>query len=138
MAKLSSYRRLFEQDFAPDDQALISKLATTVNASFEEIYGVLNGKITLRDNISCTFAEFKVTVDSTGTPANRTQFKLNASQTTVEGLIAVNVVGANDPSLLPTGGVFVSYARNDNSIVIQNIQGLQADKPYKVKVLVLG
>src|ERR1044072_6770048 len=99
MAKLRSYRRLYEQDFSPEDQPLVKSLATTVNSSFEELYGALNNKLTFRENLSCTFAEFKVTVDSTGKPANKTQFKLEKNQLSVEGLIVVNAGGAADPSL---------------------------------------
>lgn len=138
MAKLSSYRRIFKQDFDPEYDSLITSLAQSVNSSFEELYDSLNNKLTLKDNVSCTIAEFKVSVDTTGVPVNKTQFKLNNDQQNVEGLIVINASGATDASLLPTAGVFVSFIRNENLLIIQNIKGLQPNKPYKIKVIALG
>lgn len=137
MAKLSSYRRLFEQDFSPDDKALIEQLSIPVNSSFEELYNALNNKLTIKENISATIAEFTVMVDNNGTPKNRTLFKLEAHQTTVEGLLVINCTGS-EPATLPSGGIFISFSRNENFIIIQNIKGLQANKSYKVKALCLG
>lgn len=136
MAKLSSYRRLFEQDFSPDDKALVEQLGISINASFEELYNALNNKLTIKENISSTIAEFSVTVDANGTPKNKTLFKLESSQTVVEGLLVINCTGV-DPSVFPTSGLAVSFNRSENNIVIRNIKGLQADKPYVIKVLVI-
>jgi hypothetical protein len=136
--KLSNYRRMFEQDFSPEDRPLISKLGVSINSSFEELYNALNNKITIRDNISATIGEFTVTVDSEGIPKNKTSFKLENNQTIVEGLLVINVTGAKDSSILPTGGVFVSFVRNENFIIIQNIKGLEPEQLYKIKVIVLG
>lgn len=102
------------------------------------MYSALNNRITFRDNISATIAEFTVTVDASGTPRNNTSFKLLNNQTVVEGLIVVNVSGASDPTTLPTSGLAISYVRNESNINIQNIKGLQPDKSYRVKVIVLG
>jgi hypothetical protein len=137
MAKMSSYRRVLEQDY-PEDQELIKKLGITLNSSFEEIYSALNNRLTFRDNISATIAEFTVTVDSTGTPKNRTSFKLLNNQTITEGLLVINASGASDPTLLPQAGVFVSFVRSENIIIIQNIKGLLPDNSYVIKVIVLG
>jgi hypothetical protein len=138
MAKLSSYRRLYDQDFEPQYKRLVTTLGTTMNASFDELYSALNNKLTFKDNISCTIATFTVTVNSFGVPSVKTQFKLEANQANVEGLMVLDTYGAKDPTILPVAGVFVSFARNDSNIIIQNIKGLQPDTPYKVKVLVIG
>ncbi len=137
MAKLSSYRRLFGQDY-PEQEELIDKIGVPINASFEELYNALNNRLTFRENINATIQEFTVTVDANGFPKNNTQFKLSTTQTTVEGLFVINVTGSKDPGLLPAAGVFVSFKRSENFIVIQNVKGLQADKQYTVKVICLG
>ena len=137
MAKISSYRRLMEQDF-PDDAELIKKLGITVNASFEELYSALNNRLTVKENLSATMLEFTVSVNASGVPNNKTTFKLQNGQTTVEGLIVIDAYGTNDPTLLPTAGIFVHFARNENNINIQNIKGLPANVPFTVKVIVLG
>jgi len=137
MAKLSSYRRLLEQDF-PDDSELVKKLGITINSSFDELYNALNNRLTIRDNLSATIAEFTVTVNAAGTPRNNTSFKLLNNQTVVEGLLVISVSGASDPTVLPTSGLAISYVRSESNINIQNIKGLQPDKSYRVKVIVLG
>ena len=136
--KLSSYRRLFDQDFDPQYKDLIETLSITVNASFEEIYDALSNKLSFRDNFNSTIVELTVNVNSSGVPKNDTKFKLTNSQTTFEGLLVLDAKGSEDSTLLPVSGVFVSAVKSENSIVIKNIKGLQADKPYKLKVIALG
>ena len=138
MAKLSSYRRIIEQDYDASYKSLITGLGTTVNSSFEELYNAFNNNITFGENIDCTIATFNVTVDVNGIPANSTSFKLLNGQNTVQGLWTIDASGAKDPTLLPIAGVFVSYVRNDNSIVIKNVKGLIPNYAYTLKVLVIG
>lgn len=134
--KLSSYRRLLEQDF-PENEDLIKKLGITLNSSFSELYDALNNKLTFKDNISSTVTEFTVVVDPSGTPKNKTTFKLQNGQTNIEGLIVINAI-CSDTTIFPTAGVFVSFVRNESNINIQNIKGLPANQTFIVKVIVLG
>lgn len=129
--KLSTFRRIFEQDYPEDYKSLMSQLGIPLNSSFEEIYNALNKKLTFAENINSTIKEFTIAVDSSGVPRNNTQFKLEDTQTSVEGLSVIKVTG----DVLPTAGVFVDFVKNNNYIVIRNIKGLQADIPYKIKVL---
>lgn len=138
MAKLSSYRRLFSQDFEPEQKELIEQIGTTINSSFEELYLALNNRLTIRENLSATINEFTIAVDAGGNPKNKTQFKLENGQTNVEGLFVINAFGAKNPADLPIAGVFVSFVKSENFIVIQNVKGLQADISYKIKVIALG
>lgn len=136
--KLPNFRRLYSSDFEADKKDLIDRLGTSLNVGIETLYDALNKKLNFRDNISSTFAEFTVTVDSNGTPTRATSFKLDSSQTSVEGLIVVNAGGATDATLYPTGGVFVSFTKSEGIIIIKNIKGLEPNKAYSVKVLMLG
>lgn len=137
MAKLSNYRRILEQDY-PENSELIRTLGVTLNSSFDELYSALNNRLTFKENMNSTINEFTVTVDSNGKPKTDTAFKLSSNQATIEGLFVINVSGATDDKLLPNSGVFVSFARSENNIIINNIKGLQADKSYKVKVIAIG
>lgn len=136
--KLSSYRRLYDQDFDPQYKGLIEQMGIIVNTSFEEIYDALSNKLTVSENINATIMEFNVTVDSSGKPKNNTQFKLRSGQTTFEGIFVIGAKGSKDPSIIPSGGIFVSAVKNNNNIIIDNIKGLQADTPYSIKVVALG
>lgn len=136
--KLSSYRRLYDQDFDPEYKKLIEQLGIIVNTSFEELYDALGNKLTFSENLNATIMEVNVTVDDSGKPRNTTQFKLRSGQTTFEGIFVIAARGSKDPSIIPSGGIFISAIKNNNNIIIENIKGLQVDIPYTIKVVALG
>jgi hypothetical protein len=136
--KLSSYRRLYDQDFDPEYKKLIEQLGIIINTSFEELYDALNNKLTFTENFNVTIIDVNITVDSSGNPKNNTQFKLRSGQTTFDGIFAIGAKGTKDPSVIPSGGIFINAIKDNNNIIIKNIKGLQADTPYTVKVVALG
>lgn len=135
---LGSYRRINKTDYEEQYQKLIEQLAVSVNNGFDTLFDALNGKLDFKNNISSTITEFTVSVDSNGKPQQKTQFKLSGKQQNVEGLIVLNTEGTTDPDLLPTSGISISYTKNNNFIIINNIKGLEAEKSYRIKVLALG
>lgn len=135
--KLPNYRRIFKTDYDQEYQDLVDKLAVSINYGFDSVYEALNKKLTFSENISCTIAEFSVTVDSTGEPKKKTQFKLDENQTTIQGLIVINCYEertGNPPSYTP----FISFIKNENNVLIKNIKGLTFDKSYIIKVLAIS
>jgi len=138
MAKLASFRRIIKTDFAEQYQPLVEQLAVSVNNGFDTVFNALNGKLNFADNILSTVTEFKVTVKADGTPRQVTQFKLDKNQSNLIGLLVLNVSGVEDPSLLANSGLAISYTPNNGIVTINNIKGLQPEKPYNVKVLALS
>jgi hypothetical protein len=136
--KLPSYRRIYKTDYAEEYQALVEKMAVSINYGFDTLYDALNQKLTFQDNISATISEFAVKVDGNGKPTQKTQFKLNSSQTSVQGIIVLNCYGANNPDTLPTGGIFVSFEKNENVVNINNIRGLLPNVSYNIKLLAIS
>ncbi len=136
--KLPSYRRILKTDFKEEYQELVDKLSVSINHGFDSLYDALNKKLNFKDNISSTISTFDVTVDSTGKPTQSTQFKLDASQSTLEGLIVIQAYGAKDPTILPNSGLSIDFARNEKYVVINNIKGLITNVPYRIKVIALS
>lgn len=136
--KLSSYRRIYDQDYQGPNQDLVSKLATSINASFDELYTNMNNNLTFVDNFDATVGSFVVTVDANGIPQNNTQLKLGTYQTTLTGVFVINAYGAQDATQLPTAGVFVSFKKNNNFVVITNVKGLQPNISYNITIVALG
>ena len=136
--KLPSYRRIFKTDYAEEYQALVDKLAVSVNYGFDTLYDALNQKLTFQDNFLSTIAEFNVAVDNKGKPTQVTQFKLTTSQTSIQGLLVLSCVGANNPNDLTISGVFVSFTKSENLVNINNIKGLIPGTLYTLKVLALS
>jgi hypothetical protein len=136
--KLPSYRRIYKTDYAEEYQSLVEKLAVSINYGFDTLYDALNQKLNFQDNFSATIAEFNVTVDTSGTPTQLTQFKLSAAQTSVQGVLVLNCYGAKNPDTLPTSGVFVSFNKNENYVNINNIKGLTPNVLYTIKLLAIS
>jgi hypothetical protein len=136
--KLPSYRRIFKTDYAEQYQELVDKLAVSINYGFDTLYDALNQKLTFQENFLATISEFNVTVNASGNPSQRTQFKLSGNQTSVQGLIVINCFPVNDANALPTSGIFISFNKSENFININNIKGLQPNVLYTLKVLALS
>jgi hypothetical protein len=138
LAVLSSYRRIYDQDYQGPYQSLVSQLATPINQSFTELYAANNNGLTFSDNFLATVQTFTVTVDSNGIPKNNTQFVLGTYQTTLSGLFVINCVGAQNATSLPTGGIFISFKKQNNNVSIQNVKGLTPNVSYSITVVALG
>jgi hypothetical protein len=136
--KLPSYRRIYKTDYKEEFQPLVESLAVTINNAFDTIYNALNGNLTLKENIASTISEFTVTVDSSGTPVQDTQFRLSSNQKNVEGLIVINAYGTNSTNVTPYSGVFVAYTKNDEYVSINRVLGIDSGTQYTIKVLVIG
>lgn len=136
--KLGSFRRIYKQDFPQDQQNLAEQLGTTMNDAFDQLFDALNNNISFKDNMQCTIAEFTVTVDSGGVPKQTTSIKLNSKQTSVEGVFVIGAVGANDPTILPNTGVFVSAVKSGNFLSIQNIKGIAPNTTFKIKIIAVS
>lgn len=133
--KLGSYRRIIKTDYPAEYQDVVEQLGTSINKGFNDFYNLADHNITFGDNISATIATFNVTVDANGNPSQQTQVPLNNNQTKAQGVVLLNATGTTNTSLLPSGGVFISFVNNSNSIIVKNIQGLQANNQYTLTVL---
>jgi hypothetical protein len=138
MAKLSNYRRILSTDYEDQYKSLVDRLATSLNNSFDEVYSALNNNLTFSENMLSTVATLTVTVDSTGAPLRTSQFKVNSNQSNVTGIIVIYAAGTDTAATPPSGGVFVSYTKNDTLVTISNIKGLVANIPYSIKLIALG
>jgi hypothetical protein len=136
--KLPSFRRINEQDFDQEDRSFVQKLGSLVNINFENIYTAISNKLTFQDNIISTIVTLSVAVDSEGAPLQSTVFKLDVEQTEVQGIITLYAKGTKNTSVIPTGGVYIDYTKNDNNTVTINyIKGLVPEIPYTIKILVI-
>ncbi len=136
--KLPSLRKIFSSDFSAEFKALADQIGILFNGGLEPLYDALNNKLTFRDNFNATVTEFTVTVNGDGTPRQATSFKLAANQTTIDGIFAINAAGGADGSILPSSGIFISFAKNGNSVTIRNVKGLETGVQYRIKVVCLA
>jgi len=134
MAKLPGYRRIMKQDYAPDEQNFVEKLAVSINNGFETIYDALNKKLTLSENISSTVKDIDLEVDSTGKPSETTVFTVD-----FDGKVALIMIGKLDnltnSQVFPTQAPFITYRQSDKNVTIQHVTGLQTGYVYRLKIV---
>lgn len=135
--KLSSYKRIYKTDYDVQYQDLVDQLAEPINLGMDEIYNCLNNNVNFTDNINCTVVSLQVTVDENGKPIRSSTFKLRPGQTTLIGLCVINAV-ASLPATYAKSGIQVAFTLNTTSVIVNNIQGLQAQIPYTLTILALG
>jgi hypothetical protein len=137
--KFPNFKRIFKQDFKPEEQPLIEKLSVSINSGFEMLFEAMNRKISFRDNILCTIKDVDVTVDSDGTPLQTVGITLDTSNATnrVDGVMVIKADNLTSPGTYPTTAPFISYQQNTNTILFNNITGLAANQKYRLRVLAI-
>lgn len=132
MAKAPNIRRLLVEDF-PDQSEWIGKLLQPINQLSVTLASVLNGGLSLQDNVGVSYLE--VTLD-TSIP---TAFPLvmRHGLASVFGLQLVYVVDTgNNPPVLPAVTAHWEDL-GDGRVQINNIAGLVAGRTYNLRFLVL-
>lgn len=135
MAKIPSYKRIYENDYPQDSRGLIAKLASSLNYIIEIITISLNGRLTFSDNMQNTITDIDIELDSNGEPKTRTLIKLT-SEYTPSGCIILKVENLTD-STYPTTAPFITWEKFGSNIEIKHITGLSASKRYRIKLLAL-
>lgn len=133
--KLPSYKRLIDTDFKPEERNLIQQLAGTLNIGIETLYQALNKNLNLQDNISCTVKNVDVIVDASGNPKTKTSFTLDTTNLKVESLLVSRAQNITTTTSYPTTAPFVSFTQENNSIVLNNVTGIQANNLYRLRLI---
>lgn len=137
--KLPSFKRLDKQNFPLDFKELIDKLGFIFNSNQEPVYDVLNGKVSLKDNILCTIKDVQVMVDSDGLPKNsNSSFKLDNSNMRVLGCEVIRALNQVSSNTYPTSHPFISFSQNSGIVSINHVSGLQADQTYILTIIAWG
>lgn len=108
-----------------------------MNYGIETLYQALNNNLTFQDNFSSTVATVSVSVDSNGNPTSPVSFKLTNNQNTVKGVIVINTVNLDNPTSYPPGAVGVSFSFTTQSVILNNIKGLNPGTNYNITLLAI-
>lgn len=131
--KLPSFRRLFEQDYDPEDQELIRQLAVSINYGFEPLYELLNGKLNFTDNTASLISTISIEVNSSGKPKTKTTIR-KLTPDKFSGFTVIRAINLTNSSIYPTSAPFMSYTETTDAITIDNIAGLPADNIFQITV----
>lgn len=137
MAKLNVTKRIVTEDFDKEDQALVSKLAFTLNSFFEQVAQGLNKNLTIEDNLNMEVKDVVLTVDALGIPTTTAAYQ-SSLRTKVRGHVILTARNLTDSTLYPTGAPFISYVQNEKLVTIQHVTGLQSGNSYRLLILSVG
>jgi len=136
--KLPNFKRLWEKDYEPDDQALIAKLSISINSGIEAIYQALSRKLTFADNMQSTIKDITIIVDNNGKPTGNASFKLNEGMTQVTGIIVIKCENLTNPASYFYSAPFPSWEQTQYGISISYITGLIPGHSYRVTFLAVN
>lgn len=133
--KLPTQKKILREDMkgAP---AWITPLINVVNSFMENTYQALNKNITFRENIASFVKEITYTTPATyPTGVQNVQFN-SELKTKATGLLLMQVFDKAEytPAL---GPVYVPWIEDNGTIIIYPIQGLEPDKTYTIRFLVV-
>lgn len=134
--KISGFKRLVKEDFPPDQQGLVEKLATVFNLFQEQVYYAFNNNISLSENILAQTISIKMRVDATGHPIGNDQIKYTL-KTRPRGAQVIAANNITDTSGL-SGAPFLVFALAGDIITISQVTGLIPGKDYDLTVVFYG
>jgi hypothetical protein len=142
MANIPTLRLLKPEDYDTKDQALVTKLAFSLNIFMQQIVSALSNSLDF-NNLNMQVNTFTVTVNATGQPITPLRFQNNLS-TKLYGIVCINALNQSGDSTYPVAQPFISWTQSGNTVTVNNITGLgiptgqtQSDA-YSLTVLLIG
>lgn len=129
MAKIPDIKRIAKEDFEPEYQGLIDRLAFPINSFMEQVRNAFNGNIDFT-NLAQEVQTISFITNENGQPMNKISFKTKLTNA-VQGINIINVKftnNANPIESLP----FINFSQNDKTINISYIGGLKINSKYQI------
>lgn len=138
MSKVSNIKRIVKEDFAPEDQALIDRLAFALNPFLEQVSAAFSKGID-DDNLNQQSIFVEVEVNVQGIPKTPLQIKIDTTllKTRIKGsriILAQNLTDGTFPTATP----FLTFNVINGLINVQHVAGLPADKRFRLSVILIG
>lgn len=129
MGKAPDLKRIAKEDFAPQYQDLIDKLAFPLNSFMEQTRNLFTKNIDF-DNLNRELITLRVQTDQTTQPLAKVSFK-STLKTKVRGINVVSgVIVANNNTSFIQQAPFFTFSQNNNIVTIVNIGGLAPETTY--------
>lgn len=131
--KLNNITRLRVEDFDSEEQALIGKLATTLNPFLEQIVNAFNKNIDF-DNLNQEIITIRVSTDANGIPKTTTQVKTTLKNR-VKGLTCIR---AQNETSFVNGQPFLSFSQKDDLLTVSHVSGLPEGKTFVLTLIAIS
>ena len=133
--RLPSQKKLLREDLKDFPEGSVSMI-NTINSFFETVYQALNRNITFQDNFASFVYVFTYRTPTTYPASVPAVEFTNTLKTKPVGLWAIQVYDKSNYK--PAAGpVYVPWIENNNLIQMGTITGLEADKSYLIRVVVV-
>jgi len=136
MGRVPNLNRITTEDFAQEDQALVSKMAFPINTFMEQVANVLDKRIDF-DNLNQEIITMTVTVDSTGNPLTPAKYKSDLL-TRIQGMTCIRCQDLDSPGTPPVNTPFATFVQSTSIVSVSNIKGLTANTRYRLTFLIFG
>lgn len=133
--KLPSQKKILKEDLK-DAPSWIDGVITPVNTFMESTYQALNKNITFTENIASFVKEISYTTVA-AYPVGQEQIKFqNTLKVRASGVMVMQVYDKSNYTPAP-GPVYIPWVENLGYIQIDTITGLEANKTYMIRLLVV-
>lgn len=137
MARVPDIKRIRKEDFDSEDQAVVEKIAYSVNTFMDQVIVALSKNLNF-DNIDQQLVDYTISLGSAGELINPPNIRIDL-RSRPSGVLCISALNVNNPNTFPTGQPFVSYGVvNNRTISVRNISGLQPDSTYRLTLLIIG
>lgn len=130
--KIEIPRQIRAEDFAEDEQQLVSKLSRNLTPFMDSVFRVLDGGVDY-ENLNRQFLDIDIIIDASGLVSNAPQIK-SKLRGRVRGINVLNAINLVDPSIYPTSAPFISFTTNADIVTILNVTSLQVNSQYRLSI----
>lgn len=132
--RVTNYKRIAKEDFEPEMQDTIEKLASSINSFADQVIQAFNGNIGF-DNLTQEVVQFNVETDATGKLKTQTEVKSNLRRVQGYTVIRVEVQGTGG---MPTAVPLISFTQTETSVRIQSVMGILPNVKYRITAIAIG
>lgn len=135
--KVQGFRRIIVEDVAAEDKPLAEKIGSSINPFAEEVINLMNGKISIADNLNQKHKEITLSLNSNGTPKADTAFQ-HGLIGRCRGISVEKVENLTNVNTYPTNAPFITFTEANGLVTVKHVTGLQVDNKWKITLLCKG
>ena len=136
MGKVPDLKRIVKEDFDPEYQQLIEKLAFPINSHMEQVRALFDKGIDFT-NLTQELITLKVQTNEKSVPNSRLTFK-STLRNKVRGIIVVSAAITSSNTSYMQAQPFISFSQNLNIVTINNISSLAPETSYELLLLTIS
>lgn len=136
MAKIEIPSKIRAENFSEENRAVASGIGAVYNQFVDQLYFLINGGIDSQ-NLNRQYVDVNVTINASGQVVNPPAIRLTMRSKPVM-IHCGRAVCLSNNQTFPTGTPFVSFAINNNTLIITNITNLQANTQYNLTLELVG